>query len=147
MDVLSGSYVKIQTMDNDTVRIIIDLDCTLEQAAALSLRKGTPLAVARLTPEAGIAAMQPRTEPEPAPVKGGALAKLAGMWCADPEFHAWIRHAYDPDVQSSEKAAVFVRFLCGIKSRAELDSNERAAMRFQEFIRLPFMAYCQGRTK
>lgn len=149
MAAISGSFSSMRTMADGSVRIVIDLDCTLAELAALNLMPGTPLALARLTPEAGTAAIQPQPEPEPAPEppKGGALARLAGMWCADPEFQAWLRQHYKVKVSSPSDAAAFMRHECDVTSRAELDSNPAAERAFNNLFRLPYMAYQQGRTK
>lgn len=143
MNAISGAFSSMRTMADGSVRIVVDLDCTLSALAALNLMPGTPLAIARLTNEAGTAAIQPVPEPS----KGGALAKLAGMWCADPEFQAWLRQHYRIKVSNAVDAAAFMRHECDVVSRAELDSNPRAERAFNELFRLPFMAYCQGRSQ
>jgi hypothetical protein len=146
MTAISASFVAIKTMADGTVRLTVDLDCTLSAIAALNLMPGTPLAIARLTNEAGTAALQP--EPEPEPAKGGALAQLAGRWCNEPQFQQWLRDKYGvKDVRNAEDAAQFVRAVCDVKSRAEFDHDDYAGTRFQNKIRLPYMAYCQGRNK
>lgn len=147
MTAISGTYVALKTMADGTCRITIDLDCSLAQLAELNLMPGTPLAIARLTNEAGTAAIQPEPEPAPDPVKGGALAKLAGMWCADPEFQAWLRLHYKVKARDARDAAEFMRHECDVASRAELDSNPAAERAFNNLFRLPYMAYQQGRTK
>lgn len=80
----------------------------------------------------------------PPPPKGGELAKLAGMFCGDPNFQLWIEERCD-DVPASaageggeERAAAIVRHMCGVASRAELDSNPKAAIAFHEQIRKPW---------
>lgn len=147
MSAISGAFVNVKTMADGTCRITVDLDCTLSALAALNLMPGTPLAIARLTNEAGTAAIQPEPEPAPEPVKGGALARLAGMWCADPEFQRWVGRRYNRVVNCATDAAIVVRHECGVKSRAELDSDDAATLVFNEKFRLPYMAYCQGKTK
>lgn len=146
MTALSGAFVKMGTMADGTVRVTIDLDCTLSALAALNLMPGTPLALARLTNEAGTAAIQPEPEPAPEPPKGGALARLAGMWCADPEFQKWVARRFNRVVTCDTDAALIVRHECDVASRAELDSNPGAAQVFNVIFRLPYMAYQQGRT-
>ncbi|MHC0506381.1 hypothetical protein [Achromobacter aegrifaciens] len=42
---------------------------------------------------------------------------------------------------AKQHAAQFVRDVCGITSRAELDHNARAATLFYEAIRKPFVAW------
>ena len=73
--------------------------------------------------------------------KGGALAKLAGMWCSDPEFWRWASTRMDLPVSNANGAAAFIRLNCGVDSRAELDSNDEAADLFQKHIRGPYMKH------
>lgn len=78
----------------------------------------------------------PSPEPEP---KGGVMAQLAGRLCKEPEFQKWIARK-TPGVQPSEEAAAgFVRLLCGVKSRAEIDTNPEAERKFHEGIRGPWL--------
>lgn len=77
-------------------------------------------------------------QPAQKPVKGGDLARMAGMWCADPEFRAWSQ------TESAEAAANWIRETCGVGSRAELDHNAEAAQAFHRLVRLPFMAWRAG---
>lgn len=148
MTVLQATFVAVKTMADGTPRITLDMACTMAELAELGLIPGTPYAIARLTPEAAQQAAQQQTiEQAPAEEhKGGALAKLAGMWCTDPEFQAWIAGRWNYDGVDSEGAAELIRQECRVRSRAELDHDEKAAMRFQELIRLPFMAFKQGRN-
>lgn len=85
--------------------------------------------------------------------KGGALAKLAGILCADAKFRKWlfatrITCAADnfPDEaeQDEEGAAELVRSICQVSTRAELDHNPRAAEFFHEIIRKPWLAFSGG---
>lgn len=78
--------------------------------------------------------------------KGGALAKLAGMWCNDPKFWEWInKRGHWPLLIESEKdAAEFVYASCCIESRAELDANKYAETRFHTLIREPYAEYLRS---
>jgi hypothetical protein len=73
-------------------------------------------------------------EPEPPKeeLKGGPLAKLAGMWCQSADFQAWCGQ------ESAAGARAFILDTCGIDSRAELDHNQAAATRFHEDIRIQY---------
>ncbi|NOV25913.1 hypothetical protein E5S69_20640 [Cupriavidus necator] len=91
---------------------------------------------------------QPVQQPaakEHAPV-GGALAKLAGMWCSDPDFWAFLsaRTPSTAPVADAEAAAQVIRDVCQIESRAELDHIPESAEMFHAEIRLPFMRWKQG---
>lgn len=64
--------------------------------------------------------------------KGGALARLAGQLCQNPDFLRWGRFL------SSEQAAEAIRQACGIESRALLDHRPEAARTFHSRFRRPF---------
>jgi hypothetical protein len=72
-----------------------------------------------------------------ADLKGGALAKLAGRWCQSPEFREWA------DVADADEAAEYIRAMCGVESRAELDHNPEAAAAFHKYIRQPYADWLQ----
>jgi hypothetical protein len=80
--------------------------------------------------------VQEPTAPAPKP-KGGELARLAGRWCGDEMFRHWI------DSDNAETAAQYIRTMCGVKSRAELDHNAEAAQNFHRYFREPFIRYCR----
>ena len=69
------------------------------------------------------------TEPKPR-----KLSSIAGALCNDPNFRAWASHTYGEPCPDAESAAVMVREVCGIQSRAELDANEGAAGLFRELL-------------
>jgi hypothetical protein len=82
-------------------------------------------------------------------VKGGDLARLAGVLCASEAFRAWfwsgrawmqagsvariVGSTFDED-----ETAEAVRAVCGVISRAQLDHDPEAAQRFHELIRRPY---------
>ncbi|TMS58515.1 hypothetical protein MW7_007260 [Imbroritus primus] len=78
--------------------------------------------------------------------RGGQLARLAGMWCNDPEFWAFLnKRASTPGaVADAGRAADQVRYMCAVQSRAELDNDAQAAALFHRRVRLPFMAWKRG---
>jgi hypothetical protein len=57
-------------------------------------------------------------------LKGGPLAKKAGILCAKPAFWTFLK------VRTQEAATNVLRRECGVKSRAELDHNSEAAAAF-----------------
>ena len=128
---ITASTVKVSTMADDTLRLVIDIEpMHAQEAFALFGQRGSPVVIARLTNEAATQAQQEGEKP-----KGGPLARLAGQWCADPQFQYWI------GADSADQAAELVREKCGIRSRAELDHDGEAASQFDWLIRLPFMAH------
>jgi hypothetical protein len=88
-------------------------------------------------------------------LKGGALAKLAGMWCNDAAFQHWIK-ALSPDLwdryaakaQTGDSdhliAGNIIRHMVGVKTRAELDHNAAAAQVFSQMIRAPYAAHLKA---
>lgn len=86
---------------------------------------------------------EPVQQTAPEKPRGGALAKLAGMWCAEPVFWDWLRAdgwASD-EAMNADKAAQAVRKICFVESRAELDTDESAKRMFDERIRGPYSKY------
>lgn len=75
---------------------------------------------------------------------GGALARLAGMWCSNPEFWSFLAKRFDRVCTDKDEAAAIVREVCGVASRADLDSVPAAEAHFHVRIRLPFMRWTQG---
>jgi hypothetical protein len=79
---------------------------------------------------------QPK-QPEPAKaeqLKGGPLAKLAGMWCQSPDFQEWC------GARAPDDARKFILHKCSIESRAELDHDPDAAKEFH-VIRRQFVEW------
>lgn len=80
--------------------------------------------------------------------KGGALTKLAAMFCTQERFWAWASHKDEDCWKRAEAlalttnqpaiAAEWIRLTCGVRSRRELDSNQSAAKIFHEKIRIPY---------
>ncbi len=142
MSVIEAASVKVATMADGTLRITCDIEPGNAQAAfALFGAPGTPMALAAL--KVGHAAV---TEPAAEKPKGGALAKLAGMWCADPVFQDWLAEqewaaTWPYGKTPTETAANGIRAICGIESRVELDNNPAAEERFQRLIRGPYMKH------
>ena len=129
---IQASTVKISTMADDTLRIVIDVEPRYAQEGfALFGARGTPCVLARLTPEAA----KEQAQQEAQKPKGGELSRLAGMWCNDPQFRYWL---FGDLNGSADEAAAEIRIRCDIASRADLDHDEAAAAIFHREIRVPF---------
>lgn len=138
------------TLVDGTIRVKIDIEpADAELAFKLLGMPGNPVAIARLL-SAGES--NPAPSPEPVKPKGGPLAKLAGMWCAEPEFADWLADCHplifegalqDANGDVEEAAKRIVCSLCGIESRIELDHAQYAADLFHERIRQPYMAHLE----
>lgn len=117
MTVIEASAVRVQTMADGTLRLVVDIQPTNAQSAFRMFGSpGTPVALARLK-------TKPEQHASEAP-KGGPLARLAGQWCQLPTFWAWA------GVADAEAAAAYIREACGVQSRALLDHNADAAASF-----------------
>lgn len=137
---ISATRRTFKELVDGTIRLQVDIDPQHRRDFfRLFPEIDTPVALAPLKPEAA-----PKAEDGP---KGGELAKLAGILCADMGFQAWIEHAYGEELPANaalpldddaERAAVIVRHVCRVKSRAELDHSEAAATIFHERIRKPW---------
>jgi hypothetical protein len=82
-----------------------------------------------------------KPEPPAEELKGGPLAKLAGMWVRDPLFAEWVMS------QSGISPDAFIKDVCGIESKRELDHNTDAAWLFHEDVRKPYSAWLEARGK
>lgn len=72
------------------------------------------------------------------------LAQLAGIWCASPDFHRWLFDLGGMPA-GEEDAIEFIYLACEINSRAELDTDDRAARLFVEKVRSPFREWLGGK--
>jgi hypothetical protein len=147
LSVIEGASVSVKTMSDGTLRLSIDIEPRNAQAAfALFGAPGRAVALAALKDGAG--AVQPRQEPPAEPSKkGGEWAKLAGMWCNDPDFWAFCNQNFTADspMFHADHAALSLRVRCCIQSRAELDHNPEALELFQIHFRRPFMMWMKAR--
>ena len=148
MSAIPCASVSLKTMMDGTLIISFDSEpMHAQDAFRLFAAPGTPAAIAALA--VGYATAKPTTEESSAveKPKGGPLSELAGMWCNDPEFWAWINRDHGPMwiVENIDGAAMFVRDMCRISSRAKLDHDEIAAEKFHRLIRGPYSKYMQAR--
>lgn len=143
----SGTY---RSRVDGTIVLSVEIE-PRNAAAALALfgMPGTPMAIAAL--QVGYAAVgepiiksYPEKDNSEKP-KGGPLAKLAGIWCNDPEFWKWLETDPDNACHSAQGAAHCLYAICGIESRVELDNDPAAAERFHRLIRGPYSRHLIAR--
>ena len=140
---IEASTVKVSTMSDDTLRIVLDISPEhAQEAFALFGQRGSPCVIARLTQEASIASRRAETiaadtcsSAEKEKPKGGVLARLSGQFRNDVKFWEWA------GVNSRNDAVEFIHKGCGIKSCIELDHNNAAAEIFHRNIREPYRDY------
>lgn len=140
MTVIEASSGTYRSRVDGTIVLQVEIS-PIHRADALALfgMPGTPLALAALKVGHAAKSDEPAVEEKP---KGGPLAKLAGIWCNDPAFQAWLTERGDfAEPLDADRAAHVVRSWCAINSRAELDSDPKAEERFQRSIRGPYMKH------
>ena len=160
MSAIPCSSVSVKTMADGTLRISFDIEPNHAlDAFKLFHSPGTPAAIAALrVGYQKVTEVINKTDNIDKPAnnsvvndsltteqKGGALAKLAGMWCNDPEFWKWLETDPDNACHSATGAAACLYDICGIDSRAELDHNADAAEKFHRLIRGPYQKYLIAR--
>lgn len=95
----------------------------------------------------------------PAPVdppsrpRAKSLAMAAGILCRDRTFVRWMSTTFPARWKTltadndSERAAQVLRSVCGVASRADLDSDDRAAGEFHRLIRKPYADWLTTNAK
>lgn len=154
MSVIEASSAGVKDMADGSLRITFEFEPRhAAEAFALFGPRGRAVAVAALkdgkdafvdtSPER----VQKTPESEHERPKGGEWAKLAGMWCADPEFWLFLNSEERAHVHvtTADHAAWAIRDACGIKSRSELDHKPEALELFNVHFRRPFMKWMQAR--
>ena len=138
MSAIPCASVSLKTMADGTLRISFDIEpANAQDAFRLFAAPGTPAAIAAL--QVGYAAASDATPDDQQ--KGGALAKLAGMWCADKTFQSWLGLDPDSAAPTENGAALCFYEICNIQSRRQLDHDTEAAERFNKLIRGPYMKW------
>lgn len=134
---ISGTRRAMKEMADGTVRVQIDIDPRFRaQFFEMFGQIDMPIALAPL-----VADFETK-EPEIEKPKGGPLAKLAGMWCSDEAFWVFIDSQRPGQFCYNEVgAAHWIRKVCKVESRAELDSVPHARQLFEEFVRGPYMKW------
>lgn len=142
MSAIMGTFVKIGTMADGTPRLVLDLQCTLSEVAAMGLIPGVPFALARLEKQAAGKPVAPQESKE----KAGELCIMACTFCADPLFWEWAGWADDAFITSESEAKQFILDVCEIDSRKKLDDFSSAARTFHNEIRKPFLNWKAKRS-
>lgn len=74
--------------------------------------------------------------------RGGPLSKRAAQLGRDPEFLGWLKSTGKlAQIFSESDCADYIRAVCGISSRAQLDHDDRAAERFKTMILNPYIQH------
>lgn len=62
-------------------------------------------------------------------------AQQCAMWCGKQDFKQWLRDIHGADIADDNRIATHVRNMLRVTSRAELDTNEEAAARWQSLLK------------
>lgn len=134
--VIPASYVKLSTMVDGTIRVVIDVEPTNRDAAfALFDRPGAPLAIARLSNGAAVEHDRKAQTPpaEPLERKPLSLASKIALRCGERSFQDYCRQTFGewdgPACQgqiAENRAAHIVREICHVNSRSEITPGSRA---------------------
>jgi hypothetical protein len=147
MSAIEAVSRNVKTMADGTLRLTVDISPVHAQDAfSMFGMPDVPLALARLH----IQASQERAREETiAKERLTGLALLAVEWCKEPKFLEWMNQLseqrQEPLYKSESDAKQFVCWVCGIKSRKELNTNPQAAAQFQDEIRAPYMQWLRDK--
>lgn len=119
----------------------IVLELPLEQQGEVYQTLGVPLpdqeiwvAVARLDMKAG--AVKQVEDMRPA----AKLSQLAGILCHEGGFQRFVAEQLGDHEASEDNAADYIRLVCSVKSRADIDKSEFASGKFRE-LRASYQAW------
>jgi hypothetical protein len=150
MTVISAASAGVKDMADGSLRITFEFEPRhAADAFALFGPRGRSVAIAALADghaRASDTSPEPVVETPKKEHKGGEWAKLAGMWCADPDFWAFLNQQFPGDdlVTTADQAAMSVRVYCDIASRAELDHSKEALYLFKQRFIYPFQKWMKA---
>lgn len=80
--------------------------------------------------------------PEPEKPKGGPHSKRAAMLCQEDEFQWYVSELEDRDGKSSvDECDAYLKRICGIESKVELDHSDRAYDTFTQSVLRPYIRW------
>ena len=136
---LSGHYTAFKSMADGSFRITIDL---LDKYPPREIMerlgrpgKGQMLAVIAINTDA--IAKAPAEEKPTKPKRNWdevSRVEQAGVLCRDDKFDDFVRDVFPDSYRIHEEAAGFVRAYCGVKSRADLDTDRNASARWDNLV-------------
>jgi hypothetical protein len=127
---IQGTFSDFRTVKGRKVAQLV-IEVPVEQAdAALRALGGVPqphdpkwVAIARLDPKAASKAEEPKERKAWADLPP---AQQCAIRCGEPEFLRFLTSKYE--YTANESAADIVRDICGVNSRAEINTNHKARM-------------------
>ena len=131
IDAISGTLRTYNLLRDGTLRIVIDIDPRFK-ADFHQMFKDNDVPVA-------IAPLELDFERLPKPPKNDKpLCRLAGMWPKDPLFLKWLSTKHQGESFNESDAAQWIRDVCDVESRSQIDSDPIAESYFHSKVRIPF---------
>jgi len=144
-DIIEASSGTYRSRVDGTIVLSVEIDPRFRaDALALFGMPGTPFALAALKTGYAAADEQPAT---PKKDTRGPLCREACDYCDMREFQEWVAQIGSNTVATADCAKEYIRQVCGVQSRKELDVNPGAAELFKAFIRIAFMRWQRERKK
>lgn len=132
-------------MADGTLRLSIDIEpANANEAFQLFGSPDVPMAIARLSSESFIQHAQDLTiENNSERLTGMALQAV--LWCKEPQFWDFINceYATDDNIQSEMAASEWIKSVCEVESRKEINTNQMANQLFMEDIFFPYTQWKQ----
>jgi hypothetical protein len=139
MNAISGTRRAIKELVDGTIRVQIDIDRQYNaKFHELFPSIDTPIALA---PLATNFERLPQKHEKP---QVGPLCKLAGIWSKDEHFQLWLSGKHGGELFGEKEAAQWIRDVCDVESRSEIDGDDQAELNFHNRIRIPFGNWMKG---
>lgn len=126
---ISGTFSDLKTVKSRSVVQIV-IEVPIERAAAVVEAFGFPqpgaeihVAVARLVAAPATIEHEPAAEKPRRKFGEMPRAQQAGIRCSEQAFWRFLNETYGQGISAPESAAAFVRLLCNVESRANLDGQ------------------------
>jgi hypothetical protein len=133
---ISGTFSDLKTVKSRSVVQLV-IEVPIEQGAAVIEAFGFPqpgaeihVAVARLVAASTTIEHQPKDEKPRRKFSDMPRWQQSGIRCNEPAFWKWLIDRHNFGVDTPQEAAEAVREICGVFSRAELDSQPTAGERW-----------------
>ena len=144
----SGEYSDLKFIKTRSV-VQMHVEFPIEEGAEIVKLFGAPLpgkpvrvAIARLNLKPELEVVPDNSSQERSVDKNGAgekrdwsslsPAQQAGIRCNEPAFHLFLRDQGDSQCDSAEKAAEYVRFATGVRSRSDIGQSNEAIQKWNE---------------
>lgn len=135
----SGTYSDLKLVKTRSVAVV-HIEIPIEQATAFVAAFGMPLPGSERPVALALLKSAPTIEHDDKPkVPWSRMprAQRAGILCHDPRFQVWATDKAQVEINPEkwpgdpeESAAMYIRWRCGVESRAELDNTDAIATRF-----------------